>query len=261
MDPARQNAIIVGGVNYSDSSRVIWAITPDYGRQSFLVKGARRAGSKYLGCLETFNHVVLIYRKGRGGSLFTLREVDVVEHFSGIRRSLDAFWAASEAVELVKSVVHEEQESNDAFGLLLEFLRQMDSPADPAAVKTLLAALRWRLAAITGHEPQLVDCVRCGTRLTRQEKYRFLPAQGGIACDQCGTVPAGGGTDQPSALLVSYPALRFIYRSGRKFPPAEQTGTLPPEVLKEVETIAGRYLAYHFGETARPAGSLPKTGG
>ena len=261
MDPVRQRAIIIGGVNYSDTSRVIWAITPDFGRQSFLVKGARRAKSKYLGSLETFNHVELIYGKRPGGSLFTLREVDVVELFSGIRRNLDSFWAASEAVELVKSTVHEEQESGQTFELLLAFLHQVNALGEPATLtaKTLLASLRWRLASVTGHEPQLVECVRCGRRLTRQQKYRFLPAQGGIACNACAQVPTEAAAQEPPALLVSYPGLRFIYHACRKFPPAEDSLELGQPVLDEVETIALRFLSYHFGELITQKAKPPAT--
>src|SRR4030042_1178797 len=102
-DPVNQEAIVLGGVNYSNSSRVVWTLTPEYGRQSFMVKGARRAGSKYLGALETFSLVRVIYRKSERGGLFTLREVDLQEHFGGLRRSLEAFWAASRAVEMLKA--------------------------------------------------------------------------------------------------------------------------------------------------------------
>ncbi|MEA1997050.1 MAG: DNA repair protein RecO, partial [Gemmatimonadota bacterium] len=211
MDPVRQNAIVLGGINYSDSSRVVWVLTPDYGRQSLMVKGGRRAGSKYLGRLETFSLVRVIYRKSGKGSLYTLREIDLEEPFAGIRTNLDAFWTASRAVELVKAVSSEEQESRDLFELLKGFLFLLGSgELDDRWLKPLLAAFRWRLTSILGMEPWLVECVRCGEKLTRAANYMFLTAEGGVVCGECGgyaksvqCVPEGGTS-------LSYGALRFI---------------------------------------------------
>lgn len=250
MTPVQQSAIVLGGVNYSDSSRVVWTLTPDYGRQSFMVKGARRAKSKYLSSLETFNLVRVIYRKSERKSLFTLRDVDVENHFSGIRKSLDAFWAASQVVELLKAVTHEEHESKALFELLRGFLTLVDRCGDDSGfLKALIVAFRWRLVSILGHEPQLVDCVRCGSRLSRVEKYRFMLARGGALCSECGESPeftAGGHSPEN---LVSYQGLRFIYKSSRLFPSSpDKLPQLAPGEFGEVESLSLRYIAYHVGE-------------
>ena len=250
MNPIHQSAIVLGGVNYSDSSRVVWMLTPDYGRQSFMVKGARRAKSKYLGSLETFSLVRVIYRKSERKSLFTLREVDVENHFSGLRHSLDAFWAASQAVELLKAVTGEEHESRALFELLRGFLSLADRHGnDSGFLKALIVAFRWRLVSVLGHEPQLVDCVRCGCRLSRAEKYRFMLARGGALCNECGRSPEFTVGESTPANLVSYNGLRFIYKSSRGFPSApDELPQLAPRDFAEVESLSYRYIAYHLGE-------------
>ena len=250
MNPIHQSAIILGGVNYSDSSKVVWMLTPDYGRQSFMVKGARRAKSKYLGSLETFNLVRVIYRKSERKSLFTLRDVDVKNHFSGIRKSLDAFWAASQAVELLKAVTHEEHESKAIFELLRGFLNLADRHGnDSGFLKTLIVAFRWRLVSILGHEPQLVECIRCGCKLSRAEKYRFMLTRGGALCNECGRLPEFMADKDPLANLVSYQSLRFIYKSSRRFPCSpDELPELAPGEFEEVESLSHRYIAYHVGE-------------
>jgi len=250
MNPIHQSAIVLGGVNYSDSSRVVWMFTPDYGRQSFMVKGARRVKSKYLGSLETFNLVRVIYRKSERKSLFTLREVDVENHFSGLRKSLDAFWAASQAVELLKAVTGEEHESRALFELLRGFLTLADRHGnDSGLLKALIVAFRWRLTSVLGHEPQLVDCVRCGCRLSRAGKYRFMTARGGVLCNECGRSPEFAAGDGSPENLVSYNNLRFIYKSSRRFPTTpEELPELTSEELAELESLSHRYIAYHLGE-------------
>ena len=259
MNTVHQSAIVLGGVNYSDSSRVVWTLTPDYGRQSFMVKGARRLKSKYLGSLETFNLVRMIYRKGERKSLYTLRDVDVENHFSGIRQSLDAFWAANQAVELLKAVTHEEHESRDLFELIRGFLTLADRYGnDSGFLKASIIAFRWRLTSILGHEPQLVECVRCGCRLSRAEKYRFVPARGGALCSECGESPEFTADRTSTANVVSYNGMRFIYKSSRHFPSSpDDLPQLAPGEFGEVESLSYRYIAYHLGEETLVSKSDP----
>ncbi len=256
MEPVKQPAIVLGGVNYSDSSRVLWVLTPAYGRQSLMVKGARRAKSKFQGMLDTFNLLSVIYRKTQAGSIYTLREADVTEHFAGLRQNLEAFWAASQAVELIKAVSGEEEESGELFGLLWRLLGLLSAASveDRELPNRLLQAFRWRLAALAGTTPRLTECVACGRKLTRRPRYRFLMAQAGVLCHECGEAPGSG-----EGLGLSYQALRFIYRATRLFP--EDPAELPPldhEGCEELERLSRRFLAYHLGD--HPA-FIPTVGG
>ncbi|HUU29236.1 MAG TPA: DNA repair protein RecO [archaeon] len=248
MDPVRQSAIVLGGVDYSDSSRVVWILTPEFGRQSLMVKGAHRAKSKFLGSLETFNLVRVIYRKTGRGTLYTLREVDVEDHFGGIRKSLEAFWAASRAVELVKAVSSEDQESEDLFELLKSFLTFANNCGEKIELlKPLLAAFRWRLVSLFGMAPQLVECVRCRSKLTRRERYSFLLVEGGVLCQECDSSAPNPGSSRSAGL--SYQAMRFVYRSSRSFPSSpDDTVSLSPADFRELESLSQRYLTYHLGD-------------
>ena len=245
MHPVSQDAIVLGGVNYSDSSRIIWVLTPEFGRQSLIVKGARRPRSKYQGLLETFNLVRIIYRKSRTGSLYVSREIDLQRPFTGIRASLEAFWAASIAVELVKEVCKEEQESKDLFELLKEFLTLADSlDKGEKVLRMLLVAFRWRLASLVGLSPRLVECVGCGAKLSKAEKYRFMLVEGGLLCSGCETVPLRPGA---LAFNLSYQALKQVYRSCRRFPASiEELTPLSTVELGTVEHISQRYLEHHL---------------
>ncbi len=253
MSDLKQQAIVIGGVNYSDSSRVLWLITPEYGRQSMLVRGARRARSRFAGRMETFNLLEVVYRKSRSGALHTLREADVQNQFPGLRASLEAFMAASGAVEMIKNVAPEDHECAALFQLLEDFLCCADEAADEEGMPALLlAAFGWRLLSLLGLEPQLVNCIRCGERLERCESYRFQPASGGVVCSGCAGDP-GSATGRP--LLIGYGALRFIYRSGRKFPLVrEELSALSRQELAQAQRAVERYSAYHLGEK-QPGGS------
>jgi len=120
---------------------------------------------------------------------------------------------------------------------------------DSGFLKTLIVAFRWRLTSILGHEPQLVECVRCGCKLSRAERYRFMLARGGALCNECGRSPEFAADRGPLANLVSYQGLRFIYKSSRGFPSSpDELPKLPPGEFEKVESLSLRYIAYHLGE-------------
>lgn len=261
MQPVKQNAIVLGGVDYGDTSRVVWVLTPEFGRQSLMVKGARRPKSRFQGCLETFSLVELIYRKGARGSMPTLREADVREQWDGLRGSLDAFLASSEAVEMVKAVCSEDQESAETFDLLVDFLVFCDSRGREARdLRLALLSFRWRLASLLGVAPQLVSCVRCSRDLNRIPRYRFLVSEGGLLCRECDSsaVAAPGSTGQE----IDYDGLRFVYRSLRRFPsPGDELPDLSEHALTDLERLTRRYLSYHLGEHRAFKGGGADAGG
>ena len=253
MNEIKQQAIVIGGINYSDSSRVLWLFTPEYGRQSLLVKGARRAKSKFSGVLETFNMLEVVYRRSRSGTLHTLKEASVLNQFRGLRKDLDSFMAASRAVELIKDVAAEDQESAELFQMLDDFLCCADETAgEEGLAGLLLAGFRWRLVSLLGLEPHLTVCMSCGRGLERSDVYRFQPATGGVVCNQCaGELESGAG----HPLLLNYAALRFIYRSCRIFPlTREELRALGPEELDQAGRAVDRYTAYHLGEKKTAGG-------
>ncbi len=257
MQPLKQEAIVLGGVDYSDTSRVIWVLTPESGRQSLMVKGARRPKSKFQGCLETFSRVRLIYRKAARGALPTLREADLVVQWIGIRESLEAFFAASEAVEAVKTVSEPDQESSALFSLLDEFLALCDRHGrEREFLRLARLAFRWRLTAVLGIEPRLLECIRCGKPHERRARYRFVISEGGILCPDCEGLrsdpdhtPVGG---------LDYSGLRFLYRCLLRLPSGpEDLYPLGNGSLKELERLVRRYFTYHMNDLPSFQGGLP----
>ena len=245
MEPVTSSAIVLGGVDYGDSSRILWLLTPEFGRQSLMVRGVKKAKSKFHGITETFNCLRVIYRKTSGrdhSTIYTLHDADVVERFDGLRSDLDSFWAASQAASLVRAISHEDQESAELFETLSVFLRTLSSAAEGMNPRALLSSFRWRLTYLTGFEPQLIKCSACGRDLDRQAEYTYSVSGGGIVCVQC----SSSGYLQYST-SVSYDELRFIYRSVARFPPSESLSSTGVDLTK-IDSLVLRYFSYHLGD-------------
>ena len=245
MEPITSSAIVLGGVDYGDSSRILWLLTPEFGRQSLMVRGVKKAKSKFHGLTETFNRLSVIYRRTsvkQQSTIYTLRDADIVERFDGLRGDLDSFWAASQAVSLVRAVSHEDQESSELFDTLNIFLRTLSAAAEGLKPRELLSSFRWRLTYLTGFEPQLTKCAACGRDLDRRAEYSYSIAGGGILCTECNSE----GTSRYSTFL-GYDELRFIYRSVVRFPPAESVSSSGVDLTK-IDGLVLRYFSYHLGD-------------
>ena len=70
-------AIILKTMNYSESSKIIYAYTKEFGKQTFIAKGTRRAKSKFGSSLELCSFVELKYFKKSNRELFNLNNAEL----------------------------------------------------------------------------------------------------------------------------------------------------------------------------------------
>lgn len=71
-------AIILRTINYLESSKIVYAYTKNYGKQTLVAKGARRNKSKFGSTLEIGSFVELKYTKKSNREMFNLNEADFI---------------------------------------------------------------------------------------------------------------------------------------------------------------------------------------
>ena len=57
----KAEAIILHSRKQGETSKILTLYTREFGKMSAMAKGSRGTRSKYLGALETFNHVSLVF--------------------------------------------------------------------------------------------------------------------------------------------------------------------------------------------------------
>src|SRR6056300_47429 len=70
-------AIILKTMNYSESSKIVYAYTKEFGKQTLMAKGTRRAKSKFGSSLELCSIVELKYFKKSNKELYNLTNADL----------------------------------------------------------------------------------------------------------------------------------------------------------------------------------------
>jgi DNA repair protein RecO (recombination protein O) len=239
-------AVVVRGVDYSQTSRIVTFVTPKRGRVACLVKGARRPGSAAGAALDTFNWVEigLIWKDSR--AVQTLTDCYAIDAYPAIKGDLDKSACGAIALEIASRTAHENEPSEALFAALVQGLHGLaawNAPAEIYACRMLL----WLLAA-AGFAPMLdQDCFTgeplsgaCGFSLdggvTRSGSKRDCDLTAGeqamlAQLAGAGECPRGGGDAAKLLRVLSAYTERqmdFTLRSARVFEQLRtKAGTVP----------------------------------
>lgn len=149
-------AVVVRGVDYSQTSRIVTFVTPRRGRVACLVKGARRPGSTTAAALDMFNRVEigLVWKDSR--SVQTLTDCTALDAYPALKTDLDKSTCGAVALEVALKTAHENEPSETLYAALVNGLEGLAAWTGPAEVYTCRVLLR--LLAAAGFAPVLDRC-------------------------------------------------------------------------------------------------------
>lgn len=148
----RTEAIVLRGVDFSETSRIVTFLTPERGRVACMAKGMRRPKSELASVLDMFNRVELVFHWKASRSVHALREVTLLDGYAGVKRDL---WKSSQAslpLEIALRAVHEDEPSEEVFDVLKTGLETLAGFAGDAA--EVAVWMLYRLLAALGYEPR-----------------------------------------------------------------------------------------------------------
>ncbi len=134
MSQERTEAIVLRGVDFSETSRIVTFLTPDRGRFACMAAGARRAKSALGPVLDTFNRLEIVHYWRDGRSVQKLGEASLLDGFVPLKADLDkSMWAAF-PLELVDRTAQENEPSQGLYKTLVSGLESMTSWSGSAKV-------------------------------------------------------------------------------------------------------------------------------
>lgn len=229
MPQERTEAVVLRGVDFSESSRIVTVLTPDRGRVACLAKGARRKNCPYAAALDTFNRVELVYYWKDGRNVHTLGEAALLDAYPGIKGDLEKSVYAAFALELAGKVAHENEPSQGLYAALVSGLENMAAWTGDARTHVSWQVLR--LLREAGFEPALGRCIRTGADVSETPGFSY---DGGV-------VAPGQQADRRLS-AGAYAALRAL-NTARDACPRVPT---PPETFALLRLYAARQLDTEF---------------
>lgn len=180
MGQERSEAIVIRGVDFSETSRIVTFLTPNRGKMACMAAGARRAKSAVGSLLDTFNRLEIVYYWKDGRSVQKLGEAALLHGFDRLKANLDTSVYAGFPLEYAYKVAQENEPSQELYATLVDGLTQMEAWQGPARVHAAWQLLR--LLRVSGFEPDLSGAAafdeqdRTRTRTSAVDDLRALSA-------------------------------------------------------------------------------------
>lgn len=194
-------AVVLRGMKYRDTSRIVTLYTREVGKVTALAKGARRSASRFGSALSTMSHVTAVLYVKETREVQLISQCDLVARYRRTAEDLDRMAAAMAVVELVDRATHPGESSERLFRLLVAALQGIEG-----ATNSPRNALYWfevRFLDVLGFRPNFHSCVSCGRALgdlsPGQRRSALRLSAHGVVCDECarqhrGLEPISEGT-------------------------------------------------------------------
>lgn len=180
MSQERTEAVVLRGVDYSESSRIVTLLSPDRGRLVCMAKGARRPKSPLAGMLDTFNRLEVVYYWKDSRAVQQLGDTTLLNGYAGLKGDLDKATYAGFPLEFVYKAVHENEPSHNVYAALVVGLESLEHWEGD--VRTHCCWQVFRLLSAAGFEPTVEACGVCGGALSGTPGFNY---GAGVTCGSC----------------------------------------------------------------------------
>jgi DNA repair protein RecO (recombination protein O) len=173
----RVEGIVIRSTDYGEGNKIITLLTPAYGKQGIVVRGAKKPRSRHGALAQLFTLGEFSYYKT--GTLGNLNSGEIIESFRELREGLEGPAYAAYAAELTDRAINDDEAAAYLFQQLKACQTAIVEGKDPAIV---LSVYEMKVASAAGYAPVLDECVNCG----RQDGlFRFSAMAGGALCLSC----------------------------------------------------------------------------
>lgn len=178
----RDQAVVLGRVDYSETSQVLVFFTREHGKVRAIAKGIKRGTKKRFAVgvdLLDVGYLCVSSRQERGAALATVTEWKQGRPHSGFRESLARIHAGQYVAEITVSLTEDWDPHAELFDALARTLADL---SEASQTLPLVLSFQYVLLEATGSLPRLDACVLCGR--DRELTY-FSSFEGGMLCKHC----------------------------------------------------------------------------
>ncbi|MBI9072694.1 MAG: DNA repair protein RecO [Melioribacteraceae bacterium] len=178
----KTKAIVLKKVDFSDSSRIATLFTEEFGKMSFIIKGARSAKSKIGMLIDTFNVLQIVFYKKPGRDVQIITQADLIKHHTKIMEDLEKLKYASAVIELLLKLTVEEEIHSKLFIGSEKILKLFNESND---MKFLFLKYLMFITKDIGYEINLESCSICETPFSKTKSMKYNH-EIGMMCYSCG---------------------------------------------------------------------------
>jgi DNA repair protein RecO (recombination protein O) len=243
-------AVVLHAFNYGDTSKIVTVYSRKYGKIKVVAKGARNPKSNKFGSsLELMTHSSIVLYKKEHKDLHLLSKSEIVAPFNRMQDDSEKIFSGLALIELVNMVMHDEEENETIFSLLVESLQTIDQSSKNGA--NVLPGFFVKMFRQFGFGLSIDSCSECRRRSVDNEFQfvQFRLSDGKFICSFCSRNQTSSGVKISGGMLK---ILSFLQEN-----PIEKSiqFSIPASLKDELFATVQSYLRYHI-ETVRTLKSL-----
>ena len=180
MAPQTTSAIILRTRYFSETSKLIDFITPEYGVLKTLGKGVLRPSSPMKGQIELFNHGRIFFYPSRSSDLHILGKFELLDNFPAATAALERAALFYYLAELAIGAGYGSDHGRDLFDFFLDILSRAKR------ITKVVNSRLWaeiRFLKKMGVFPPVTVCARCSRKL--DTRIWFFPREDSWICPAC----------------------------------------------------------------------------
>lgn len=178
----QDEAVVLGRLDYSETSQVLVLFTRGHGKVRAIAKGIKRGTKARFAVgvdLLDVGHVVFSSRGERSVTLATLTEWKPSRSLWGLREKLFRIHAGQYAAEVTAQLTEDWDAHAELFDALVSTLAALTDASEPL---DLVTKYQFALLDSIGSLPRFDVCVLCGRE---EDLTHFSSFEGGLICRHC----------------------------------------------------------------------------
>ncbi|MBR2927079.1 MAG: DNA repair protein RecO [Clostridia bacterium] len=173
------DGIVIRVRDTGDHDRYLSLLTASKGRITLLSKGSRSLRGPQMAVSQLYTYGNFEYY--RRGDFYILKGGTPIQPFYALSLDIDRLNLATYLCDVAGEVSDEGEEAEELLRLLLNSLYALSRDLYPQEL--IKAAFEFRTAAISGYEPDLHACARCG-KAPEEDLYLDV-MNGALLCSEC----------------------------------------------------------------------------
>jgi DNA repair protein RecO (recombination protein O) len=213
-------------------------ITPTKGVMTAFAFGGSRSRRRFLGCLDTLNHVLFRIKSSRAGRYLILEEGTLLNGFPELRKDPQRLGMAVNCLKFAEMVHPAGQGACSGFSLLLDVLTMLEGGQDADPLLPLL--FRAKVTCDQGYSPIVEQCAACGLELAGMTAPAFSIDGGRVYCQNC-RLP------REKCLRVHPEALHALSALKRETALDRLPSTLSRRGRQDFFSLVDAFVQFHLG--------------
>jgi DNA repair protein RecO (recombination protein O) len=243
-DIVKTEAIVLKSMKYGESSKIVTFYTKEYGKIKGIVKGARKAKSKFGSALETFSYVQFVMYKKENRSLHLVSQCDILETYKTLTTNLEKLAIGLKVVELIDKISHDEERNTKIFKLVLEVFHSLEKQTEN--LQNIFCIFEVKLIELLGYQLSFDRCGICKKKIFESDNSSltivFDSSKGSPICSNC-----NNSAIYPVNLSVQNCKILDKFETSKDFT-ATGNIVLSSQSSNQIRKFLFEYLRYHISE-------------